>query len=117
MVTRVIECRYGDGSLAALQLVFAGGRSVVLTVWIDWVLVVDSRGDDALPDYLWPPETIGVRDLISGLPPEGAPIESVHESRSEYDDLVELEFILHGHRIKAGMWAGDLTLDVQDREV
>ncbi|GAA2976397.1 CPCC family cysteine-rich protein [Actinokineospora diospyrosa] len=111
-VVGLTEYRHDDGSLAAVLVEAVGGASVVLTVWTDWVLVVDLEEDGVPPSYLRPLD-FETRELMPGLPAEGVVVESVAEFRNEVGDLSRLVLMVNGHRLVAGMWAGDLTLSLQ----
>ncbi|GAA2976381.1 hypothetical protein [Actinokineospora diospyrosa] len=113
LVTGLTEYRFEDGTLAALRLALVGGRSVVLKEYADWELLINPRPDQAMPEYLWPPESIVVAELMSDLPPGGVPVGVLGERYNEVGDLVGLELGFHDRRVVVGIWAGDLTVELR----
>ncbi|MDT9684595.1 hypothetical protein RND61_21410 [Streptomyces sp. TRM76323] len=87
-VTRVAEVVNEDDEIVGLQVTTASGERFVLTDWTDWTLRVDTRGDDELPDYFWPPEEHSLNTVFESR--DGAVVTSVREHVDEMGDVIGL---------------------------
>ncbi|EWC62305.1 hypothetical protein UO65_2292 [Actinokineospora spheciospongiae] len=101
------------GDLLALQFVFEDATSAVFTIWTDWTLVLDTRPDDGVPDYFWPPEDHAQRPLGIEIPPGGLEILSVAARTNDFGELAGADITAGDHLISLRTFAGDLALGIE----
>ena len=104
------EIADGDGNAVALQIVFVDGSSLVCTVWTDWSLRIEHRGDAEIPDYFWPTSDYSLRPLVPEIPANGLPIVSVIPELDEVGVTIGVEVELDGHRVTATSFGGEIAI-------
>ncbi|MCG8915877.1 hypothetical protein L6E12_08765 [Actinokineospora sp. PR83] len=109
----VLEVVDTTEDLLALQFVFEDKTSALFTIWTDWTLVLDTRPDDGVPDYFWPPENHAQRPLGIKVPQGGLEILSVAARTNDIGELTGADITAGPHLIALRIFAGDLALTIE----
>ncbi|MEU7563980.1 hypothetical protein [Streptomyces eurythermus] len=96
-VTCVAEVVNEDREIVGLHMTATSGERFILTDWTDWTLRVDTRGDDELPDYFWPPEGHSLNVVFKSQ--DGAVVTSVQEQVDEMGEVIGLQLSIENFGI------------------
>ncbi len=116
-VTDIFKILNIDGVLEAVQLVFAGGSSLTLTVWTDWTIRADRSADSAIPTYLSPPNMrikVAAEDISFKT---GNEISRVERELDQVGALVRVDIEFSGFDLLIGSRSGEITMSIRRREL